>query len=175
MSTGCIIMCTMCLVFYSTHQQIRIRRLAENHRYTSFNDFTNLDQEIGGRENVQRLGSAFLSGVANLRTTWKRKERMLNRKYLWKTITQPWESNPGPSPIRKSWSYGNSTSVCWVKRHISLPLSSEHTLVSSRETSSEDDELVMGAFGVIALTTLSLRCICRRGMIRENLIIWNRI
>ena len=142
----------------------------------TFNVFTNPNLETNEkRKNIQRLGSAFLSGVANLRTTWKRKERMLNRKYLWKTITQPWESNPGPSPIRKSWSYGNSTSVCWVKRHISLPLSSEHTLVSSRETSSEEDELDMGAFGVIALTTLSLRCICRRGMIRENLIIWNRI
>ena len=130
MSTGCIIMCTMCLVFYSTHQQIRIRRLAENHRYTSFNDFTNLDQEICGRENVQRLGSAFLSGVANLRTTWK-KQGMTNRKM-----------------------------------HILLPLSNDQiTLVSSRETSREEAELGMVAFGVIALTKPSLLSICRSGIV----------
>jgi len=68
----------------------------------TFNIFTNPNLEtVEKRKNIQRLGSAFLSGVANLRTT----------------------------------------------------------LVSSRETSSEEDELVIGAFGVIALTTLSLRCI----------------
>ena len=49
---------------------------------------------VGTWENVQRGVSAFLSGVANLRTTWTRQEKQKNSQYTgkqgeWRTKTLP--------------------------------------------------------------------------------------